>query len=590
MAGVTAKFKTIAKFAAELLLCLFLVGMPLTGQVHVLHDFNNIAADGATPLGGLVLSGNILYGMTSQGGSGKAGTIFKMDVDGENYSILHEFTGGPDDGGSPKGSLLLSGTTLFGMTEYGGDSNDGTIFRIETDGTNFSLLHEFSGGYDDGGFPCGSLIISGSTLYGMTRHGGDVSSGTIFKIETNGSGFTIMHEFLGGADDGAYPDDSLLLVGSTLHGLTYDGGDAGKGTLFKIETDGSGFALLHEFAEAPGDGESPEGSLATDGSVLFGTTLFGGTYGEGTIFKIKVDGDGYSLLHEFSGGTGDGLHPIKSLILSGSKLYGSAFSVAHEGGVIFQLKTDGSEFMLLHGFDRPGKEGSHPNSPLLIFNSFFYGMMAAGGSLDFGVVFSHPVPPYIFMDSPNGGESWPKGSSQQIAWKSPGVGGNARLVLFRNGVKTGVIATVPAAQGSYGWAAGAYIGGSAPAAKNYKIKIVSTDGTYSDWSDANFALTLASYIRLIAPNGGESWPLGGTRRIAWDARGLTGNMRLVLFSGNSKVGAIATLPVAAGGLDWTVGEFIGGTASAGSNYRIRIVALDAALSDFSDGSFAMTTD
>ena len=68
------------------------------------------------------------------------------------------------------GSLTLSGSTLYGMTLSGGANGNGTIFSINTDGSGFQNLFSFSG--TNGDNPHGSLTLSGSTLYGMTSAGG----------------------------------------------------------------------------------------------------------------------------------------------------------------------------------------------------------------------------------------------------------------------------------------------------------------------------------------------------------------------------------------------------------------------------------
>jgi uncharacterized repeat protein (TIGR03803 family) len=117
----------------------------------------------------------------SGGGIGNDGTIFKINTDGSGYSVLHSFLGGVSDGGNPFGSLTLSGTTLYGMTNDGGASNVGTIFKFNTDGTGFSVLHNFAGNSSDGSFPSASLTLSGSTLYGMTLSGGSSNLGTTFS-------------------------------------------------------------------------------------------------------------------------------------------------------------------------------------------------------------------------------------------------------------------------------------------------------------------------------------------------------------------------------------------------------------------------
>ena len=172
--------------------------------------------------------------------------IFAASSKMYGYTLLHEFSLSGGDGHTPNGTLLKDGTTLYGMTSSGGAEGSGTIFKIKTNGSGYQLLHSFSAGMD-GGSPHGSLILSGSNLYGMTNTGGIHGGGTIFQIKTDGSNFQVLHYFAGGADDGWGPEDSLTIGGTTLYGTTLKGGDNGVGTVFKIETDGSGFTLLYEF-------------------------------------------------------------------------------------------------------------------------------------------------------------------------------------------------------------------------------------------------------------------------------------------------------------------------------------------------------
>ena len=199
-------------------------------------------------------------------------------------TVLHSFTGGPNDGQTPAGSLLLSGSTLYGMTSSGGTVADGTIFRIGTDGSGFGLMHSFLSGPNDGRNPAGSLIQSGSTLYGMTQLGGINGNGVIFNIGADGSGFSVMHRFGGGPGDGNGPTGTLTQVGSTMYGTTSSGGSvAGStglyqyGTVFTIGADGTNYGVLHSFAGAPNDGAGPGyGSLAQSAGTLYGMTGGGG--------------------------------------------------------------------------------------------------------------------------------------------------------------------------------------------------------------------------------------------------------------------------------------------------------------------------
>src|SRR5207248_2234199 len=111
----------------------------------------------------------------------------------------------------------------------------------------------------DGANPNAGLIISGSTLYGTVAAGGSFGHGTVFAVDTNGAGFTILHSFTG-SSDGANPWAGLILSGNTLFGTAYSGGSSGHGTVFKVNTDGSGFTTLHSFTYGS-DGAGPIGGL-----------------------------------------------------------------------------------------------------------------------------------------------------------------------------------------------------------------------------------------------------------------------------------------------------------------------------------------
>jgi uncharacterized repeat protein (TIGR03803 family) len=211
--------------------------------------------------------------------------------------VLHSFAGGPADGQQPLYTTLVApGSTLYGMTFGGGTASFGTVFKMNTDGTAFAVLHSFTGGASDGEIPYGSLTLSGSTLYGTTAFGGTANKGTIFQIGTDGSGFSVMHSFAGGPNDGANPEGALLLSGATLYGMTPNGGNDALGTLFGIGADGSGFEVLHSFAGGPGDGANPFGDLVIYGPNFYGTTNAGGSSNLGVVFSYTPVPEPSSLL------------------------------------------------------------------------------------------------------------------------------------------------------------------------------------------------------------------------------------------------------------------------------------------------------
>jgi uncharacterized repeat protein (TIGR03803 family) len=236
--------------------------------------------------------------MTMSGGSGTysgtagviggAGVLFRINTDGTGYTNLHNFGSDNVDGSCPEDSLVLVGTTLYGMTYQGGYGVGGVIFKIDLDGSGYALLRHFDQ-YGGGMYPIGSLTLSGSTLYGMTSAGGgNFDNGVVFRINTDGTEYNAIHAFTGGAG-GSSPHGSLTLSGSTLYGMTHAGGSdpinvGGLGVVFQINTDGTGYNVIHTFTD---DGGS-WGSLTLSDSTLYGLTGYGGSGGFGTVFSLTL--------------------------------------------------------------------------------------------------------------------------------------------------------------------------------------------------------------------------------------------------------------------------------------------------------------
>ena len=356
----------------------------------ILHEFAGGNDDGRRPIGYVTMSGSTIYGMTHYGGDSNYGVVFEINRDGSGYSNLHEFAGGNSDGRYPYGSLTLGGSALYGMTCLGGKSDFGVVFKMSTDGSGYSILHKFLGGGDDGN-PFGSLTLNASTLYGMTYYGGDSDYGVVFKINTDGSGYSHLHEFAGGGGDGSHPLGSLKLDGSTLYGTTRYGGDYDHGVVFRMNTDGSSFELIHEFAGGSNDGKQPRDSLVVSGSTLYGMTTYGGDRDCGVVFKMNTDGSDYSLIHEFTGGGNDGSYPFGSLTLIGSTLYGTtSYGGDSDCGVVFRMNINGTGFELIHEFAGGSDDGEFPWFEQLALgdDGRLYGMTKEGGDSDYGVIYS----------------------------------------------------------------------------------------------------------------------------------------------------------------------------------------------------------
>jgi len=349
-----------------------------------LHNFSGGNGDGRTPRGSLILINGVFYGMTYQGGVNDIGVIFKMDKKNNNYVNLHEFTGGNGDGRLPYyGALTLLGSTLYGMTSEGGTNNYGVIFKIATNGNNYATIHEFAND-NDGWEPYGSLLISDNKLYGMSHNGGK-GDGEIFKVDIDGKNYSTLHKFGDFSHDGLWPYGSLILFNNKLYGMTNEGGTNNAGTIFRIDLNGANYTNLHNFARTSGNGACPYGSLVYYDGVFYGMTKSGGADSFGVVFKINTDGSGYANLHEFNGN--DGRYPYGNPMIYDYKIYGLIEDGLSSHGAIFQMDIDGNNYTNLHNFHSNIYDGGNPYGSLTLFDDALYGMTSFGGSSAKGVIF-----------------------------------------------------------------------------------------------------------------------------------------------------------------------------------------------------------
>jgi uncharacterized repeat protein (TIGR03803 family) len=192
---------------------------------------------GAVPHELLYAPDGFFYGVTEAGGTMELGTVFRMTPTGV-VSTLVDFSGmsGLRKGSSPVGALVIIGQVLFGVTETGGAADLGTIFSVSTNGA-WGLVAEFTGvsGARKGSYPSAGLTIhSDGALYGTTASGGTQDAGTIFRFSVGG-GFTVLREFSG--SDGEHPAGSLLVApDGALYGTTNSGGANDFGTVFKVSS------------------------------------------------------------------------------------------------------------------------------------------------------------------------------------------------------------------------------------------------------------------------------------------------------------------------------------------------------------------
>ncbi len=278
----------------------------------VLYRFAG-GSDGSNPQGRLLLSaGGTLYGTTPNGGTGSDGTVFKLQPPGAGKTlwkktILYNFSGA--DGAKPLGGLILvRGNLLAGVTSNGGASGFGVVYTLAPpqSGTTWTetKLYDFPP-YTNGIFPGAVELVADAqgALYGTTIQGGSAGAGTVFQLAPPSQGQTawtqsVLYSFAGGTD-GISPQSGLVADATgALYGTTQQGGSANLGTVYKLTPPAQGSTtwtetVLHSFTGKL-DGSVPLGPVVLDhNGAIFGMTNQGGgkcpqwtASGCGTVFEI----------------------------------------------------------------------------------------------------------------------------------------------------------------------------------------------------------------------------------------------------------------------------------------------------------------
>ena len=376
-------------------------------KYKVLHAFTG-GNDGGGLYSGLLLDrqGNV-YGTTVAGGpKGKGGTAFKLTPRANGkwaVAVLYNFCSEPEcrDGGGPIAGLIFDAAgNLFGTTESGGAHVYGTVFKLTpgADGWKETVLHSF--GFNKYGCcPQASLVMDNAgNLFG--------TAGVAFELSPGASGWkeTVLHDFTGqnGDGSGAYAGVILDAAGN-LYGETEGGGTStrcggGCGTAYQLQPVSAGGwkeHILHDFG-AIGDGAFPGGPLLLDSAGhLYGTTGVGGATGNGTVYRLTLQGDGHwkeTILYSLTGGA-NGFEPGGGVVMDRTgNLYGTTINGGDANcgcGVVYKLSPGSNgkwTYTVLHRF--AGTDGAQPAANLILDDKGnLYGTTITGGAGGYGVAF-----------------------------------------------------------------------------------------------------------------------------------------------------------------------------------------------------------
>lgn len=460
---------------------------------------------------------------------------------------LHSFLPSPS-GSNPFASLVQGPDgKYYGTTVDGGSAGTGTIFRIEANGSANTLVN-FEG--PNGSTPYGALLLApDGYLYGTTSEGGEYGSGTVYRMTVEGVLSTL---FSFDSSTGINPYAPLVLgPDGQLYGTTPNGGAAGAGTIYRMSPEGVLTTLAH-FNGA--NGRSPFAALVVgpDGQ-LYGTTPQGGSSNAGTAFRVSPVGIITTLLH-FNVSIGS--NPFPALIVGpDGQLYGTTSNGgAGFVGTVFRMGLDGSITTLV-SFQPGGAIGKNPYSALVLgADGQFYGTTFFGGTSNLGTVFR------MTLD----------GTLTTLASFNAATGGNPYGALL------------PGADGVlYG---PAYFHGAGNAGTIVRI-------------DANGALTALTHFRgpeggnpysapVLGPDGqyygttsrGGTNGLGTVYRLAPDGTPIT----LVSFDGANGANPYAPLTLGADGQFYGTTPN-GGNSDAGTAFRLSLNGMLTTLAHF-DGT------
>lgn len=293
------------------------------------------------------------------------GSVFKSTLSGA-LTQLYGFTG--NDGEFPQSGLSLGfDGNFYGTTEEGGTLRKGTVFKITPSG-GMTVLYEFTD-RTDGAYPWAPPIQApDGNIYGVTDNG--TNQGRAYRITSSGT-FSVI---------ATLPSETQapLILGAdgNFYGTTPYGGTFNQGTVFQLTTKGK-LKIVHSFGA---DGLHPGGPVlqAADGK-LYGVTTWGGTIGVGTVFTMTTGGGGYKVLHNFQ--TSEGVNPNSGLVQGSDRfLYSVATSGGANGvGSLYKINTSGTTFSVLYNFAKTG--GYNPTgTPTLHTNGTIYGVTQTGGS------------------------------------------------------------------------------------------------------------------------------------------------------------------------------------------------------------------
>ncbi|HNX27206.1 MAG TPA: hypothetical protein PKK48_07345, partial [Phycisphaerae bacterium] len=347
------------------------------------------------PYGSVILSNGVLYGTTvGVSSSSGGGTVYKLNTDGSDFEVLHSFTSSTDGIEVYNGLTLVDGN-IYGIARNGGSAGCGVLFKIDSSSA-FSVIHNFTGS-GEGSYPYTAPTYYNGSLYGLTWGGWASGTSNIYQYNLSTGTYTSLYNM---TSPGVQPFGTVTVINGYLYGMNSDNRDtANHGNIFKYNLDSGSYEIVHTFAGGTSGGY-PYDSLVWDGGTyVYGTTMGYAVWSEdneestpkrseeladeGVVFRLNIETNEYTVLHDFSAQTGDGAKPNSSMLIAPD---GWLYGIAHgneiwggtEYGTLYRMRLDGSDFEVLHVFDSM-EDGNVPMRSIIWDDGIIYGTTAYGG-------------------------------------------------------------------------------------------------------------------------------------------------------------------------------------------------------------------
>jgi uncharacterized repeat protein (TIGR03803 family) len=300
--------------------------------------------------------------------------------------VLRHFGSTADGDIQPTALVAASDGAFYGAAFGNNPTQGGALFRLSSDGAEFNVVRQFIYNDDLGWAPSALVLGTEGWLYGLTQGGGASGGGTVFRVQTNGAAYEVLREFDYSANDPTLPEGLMLGSEGWLYGTSpYFGGSNTLAAIFRLKVDGSGFAVIYVAAVHAYSGHFLSVMEASD-HLLYGTTTYGGTNNAGTIFKLNRNGSGFEVLRHLGDASGQTGFPRDGLVEGADgALYGTTMS---PGPTVFKLNKDGTGYAVLRSLPRDARSGANPTAGLLrARDGALYGATHSGGELGLGFLF-----------------------------------------------------------------------------------------------------------------------------------------------------------------------------------------------------------